>query len=285
MRKADVDTTPQIETDVDDLYKLPLAEFTAARNSLAGRLKKAGLIEEANRVKSLGKPSISAWTVNQLFWKQRDSFEHLMTAGERVGQAHALQLAGKTADTRGALAARRDALTNLARLAESLLRDSGHSPTAETIRRITTTIEALSSRSSMEQNHRPGRLSEDVDPPGFESLAAFMPVAERIEVAKAEPPKKEVIPPAVAAARAALATAEETLRLARGRTQELARTLEEASQYADDAEAQLAKAQAAAEAAVKRRDMIAATAEKAVASLKAAEAAVDKARKKLETSK
>jgi hypothetical protein len=219
MRKADVDTTPQIETDVDDLYKLPVAEFTAARNSLAARLKKAGLIEEANRVKSLGKPSISAWTVNQLFWKQRDSFEQLMTAGERVGQAHALQLAGKTADTRGALATRRDALTNLARLAESLLRDSGHSPTPETIRRITTTLEALSSRSSMEQNHRPGRLSEDVDPPGFESLAALMPVAERIEVSKSEPPKKEVIPPAVAAARAALAAAEETLRLARGRTQ------------------------------------------------------------------
>src|SRR5204862_2800665 len=102
----------------DDLFQLPLAEFTAARNALAARMKKTGQIEEANRVKAMSKPSVSAWAVNQIYWKNRDAFDNLMRAGAQVVHAHALQLAGKPADTRVPLAARREALATLSRLAE-----------------------------------------------------------------------------------------------------------------------------------------------------------------------
>jgi hypothetical protein len=50
----------------DDLYALPLEEFTAARNELARSLKAAGDADEAARVKKLKKPPVSAWAVNQL---------------------------------------------------------------------------------------------------------------------------------------------------------------------------------------------------------------------------
>ena len=61
------------DDDVEALFRLPLAEFTGARNTLAARLKKSGRCEEkeavvakALTVKSLAKPSISAWAMNHM---------------------------------------------------------------------------------------------------------------------------------------------------------------------------------------------------------------------------
>ena len=81
------DTRYKLDDDVDSLFKVPLSEFTAARNELAARLKKGGRGNEADFVKSLVKPSVSAWTVNQLYWEYRDEFDQLIAAGERFRQA------------------------------------------------------------------------------------------------------------------------------------------------------------------------------------------------------
>ena len=74
---------------------------------------------------------------------------------------------------RAALEARREALTHLSDLATSLLRDAGHNPAPDTIHRITTTLEGISAYASRSDAPRAGRLTHDVDPPGFESLASF----------------------------------------------------------------------------------------------------------------
>ena len=58
-------------SEIDALFKLSLAEFTAARNALASRLKKEGRSGEAERVKAMPKPPATAWAVNQLFWRHR----------------------------------------------------------------------------------------------------------------------------------------------------------------------------------------------------------------------
>jgi hypothetical protein len=70
--------------DIDALFQAPLVEFTASRNELAARLKKAGRREEADRVKGLAKPSVSAWVVNQLYWKHQHAFNELLLAGKRA---------------------------------------------------------------------------------------------------------------------------------------------------------------------------------------------------------
>jgi hypothetical protein len=57
----------KLDDDVDELFKVPLAEFTGNRNALAARLKKESRAEDAERVKALSKPSVSAWAVNQLY--------------------------------------------------------------------------------------------------------------------------------------------------------------------------------------------------------------------------
>jgi hypothetical protein len=161
----------QFEEDVDALFTLPLSEFTGARNALAARLKKAGHGDQANQVKALAKPSISAWAVNQLYWQHREVFDQLMSTGQRFRKA---QTARKVADINETLDARREALAQLSDLTTTLLRDAGHNPSPETVHRITTTLEALSVYASLPDGPRAGRLTQDVDPPGFDSLASLM---------------------------------------------------------------------------------------------------------------
>src|SRR5215831_5857903 len=115
-------TKNKIEDETDELFKLPLTEFTASRNALAARLKKAGNRDEAERVKALAKPPLSAWAVNQLYWTHTDAFKELIAAGERFG---------KSEDLRALLNARRETISALTRRAAELLRNAGHNPTPE----------------------------------------------------------------------------------------------------------------------------------------------------------
>jgi DNA repair exonuclease SbcCD ATPase subunit len=164
-------TRGSLADDVDTLFKLPLAQFTGARNDLVARLKRDGRADDANLVKALAKPSISAWAVNQLHWNHRKEFDRLLETGQSFRQAQTS--AGRIAEVRGSLDARREALSTLSDLASALLRDAGHSPTPDTIHRITTTLEALSVYATTSDGPTPGRLTQDVDPPGLESLASL----------------------------------------------------------------------------------------------------------------
>lgn len=288
----------KLNDDVDELFKLPLAEFTDARNTLAKQLKQSGRANDANLVKTLTKPPISAWTVNQLYWRHREAFDTLLAAGHRFRKA---QTSGKVADMRGALDARREALTELADLASTLLRDAGHNPTQETIRRVTTTLEALSALASFSDGPTPGRLTEDVDPPGFESLASFVPGTMKA-TAKPAPSQKtstsardarkleETRQVRIAAARVSVQAAKKSLADAKVRAQTLESAHKKAYGEAKQAEKQLReaeerfkKAKAASEAASQRSQSIAAEAEEATKAVDDAKRAIEKASKELES--
>jgi len=157
---------------IDALFRLPLAEFIGARKGLAARLKRNGDTDEAHHVKGLVKPSISAWTVNQLFWNHREEFDELISTGQRFRKA---QASGKMVNMREALDARREVLAQLSDLASEVLTDAGHNPSLDVLRRITTTLEALSSLNSFSGETTPGRLTQDIDPPGFDSFGSFTP--------------------------------------------------------------------------------------------------------------
>jgi hypothetical protein len=301
--------------DVDGLFQLPLAEFTAARNALASQLKKAGETDRAAEVKSLVKPSISAWVVNQLYWQHRASFERLMETGERFRNAQTAQLSGKSADLRGALEERRVALGELARLAADLLRGAGSTPTPEAMRRITTTLEALSTYGSLPEAPRAGRLSDDVDPPGFEVLAALVPGMGRGDRSsgpsrvipfqhqprrraggrksgseEAKQAEEEARKARVAAARSAMQEAERAVREARKDAQQAEALLKGAAARAKEAEKEkialeqrFETAAAGYEAARQEARRVAAEAEEAAQALQDAEQALEKARRELST--
>ena len=296
---------------IDDLFQLPLADFTAARNTLASQLKKAGRADEAARVKGLSKPSISAWAANQLFWRHRAAFDRLMKSGEAFRSAQAAQLAGKSADLRKPLEARREALGELSRLAARLLTDAGHALTPDTMRRVTTTLEALSTYAGAADGPTPGQLVDDVDPPGFETLAALVPTvggAKQKEGAgavlrfdpgkkktprkgaKDDPQQQEADRKAqVAAARAAVHEAERTLRDAQRAAEKAEAALKAAAARLKTAEREKADLEAALERATtslnearQEARRVTGGAEDAAQAVTEAEQALDTARRRLD---
>jgi hypothetical protein len=303
----------KLEDDIDALYGLPLSEFTAARNALAGRLKQERRGHEADFVKTLAKPSVSAWAANQLYWKHREVFDRLIAASDRLRQAQTSSR--KMTDLRGALDARHEALSQLSDLATALMRDAGHNPNLDAVRRVTATLEAMSVYASIPDGPRPGRLAHDVDPPGFESLSSLIPVTgttERIKEPARVTPSKESARVATSTQRKAEAAAEsrrveetrqarvaaakDSLREAKGLLSEArARAVSlEAAQKKAQAEAKTAdkhkreaeeryeKARAASEAAARHAQTIAAEVKQSARALEEAKHTVEKASKELE---
>jgi DNA repair exonuclease SbcCD ATPase subunit len=244
--------------DLDALFQLPLGEFTAARKALAARLKKSGHATKADHVKALQKPPLSAWAVNQLYWRHRAAFDRLLDAGQQFRTAQTAQLAGRSADLRGPLEARREALADLSRRAADVLRDAGHSPNPDVMRRITTTLEALSTYGGLPDTPQAGRLADDVDPPGFESLAALVPrigkeamtgpsqqeaakkkkkePARKLDPREAERAREEERQTARATAKAALQASERALREARKQAEQAEAALKKAAARAKETE-------------------------------------------------
>lgn len=171
--------------DADTLFKLPLGEFTSARNALVSKLKKAGLQTEAAEVKALPKPSVSAWVVNQLYWRHGYLFGRLFEAGERLRQAQATRRIGNTA--RELVETRREVLAALATTAADILRETGYSDARDVMRRVTSTLEALSAYGSRPGAPTAGRLTGDLQPPGFDTLAAFQPQRDATELRGMQP--------------------------------------------------------------------------------------------------
>src|SRR5262245_20942669 len=221
------------QDEIDALFKLSLAEFTPGRNALATLLKKSGRREEAERVKALAKPPISAWAVNQLYWQHRETFDRLVDAGQRFLQAS--KAAGKS-EIAEAGNARQKVLTELSRLAAAVLLDAGHSVTPELMRRITTTLEAISVYASFADSS-PGCLTHDLDPPGFEALAGLIP-RKKVSVEPSPPPKPvdEAQRTKIVLAEASVANAERVLNEAQMKARAAESSLKRAAANAKDAD-------------------------------------------------
>jgi hypothetical protein len=170
-----------IEEEIDRLYQLPLADFTAARNALA---RQAGGAEAA-RIKALTKPPITAWAVNQLYWQHGDVWNDLVAAAENARKAHRAVLAGRSGDVRAAGKVHEEAVERALKSTMGLLAKAGHPATDATRHAIATTLRALPGEDA------PGRLSHALQPAGFELLSS-MPIA----AGPAKPARPAPEPPA-----------------------------------------------------------------------------------------
>jgi hypothetical protein len=266
---------------IEALFQVPLSEFTAARNTLAAQLKKSGNDAGASRVKTLPKPSISAWAVNQLYWRHRKEFDHLIDTGERFRDAQAAQLAGGRTDVRGPLEARREALATLSRLGADTLESGHHPATPDMMRRVTSTLEALATYGRSHNAPPAGRLTDDIEPPGFETIAALVPRIGREDRGESEPTRVLPFEHHHQHAKARKATREQEQRraeeerkaqlaAARRALRESERALAQAKNTAAQSEAALKAAAARVKEAERRRataqkvfDKVAAAADKA----------------------
>jgi hypothetical protein len=168
-----------LEEELDRLYGLPLNDFTAARDEIAKRLRGEGERELADEVKALRKPAVAVWLVNQLAREREVDVKRLLKAGEALAKAQA-------AETREDFQqARADEQHALQRLAEAA-REAGVGPQAAD--RAIQTLRAASLTDEGRELLKRGRLTEELEPPGFEALVG-MPTRPRRPTPK--PPPRE----------------------------------------------------------------------------------------------
>ena len=226
-----------LDAELDRLYDLPLSEFVAARDELAKRLRGEGQREEADQVKALRKPSVAAWLVNRLARERELDVQRLLKAGDTLRKAQ-VEASDDFAE------ARRDEQRALQRLAEGAREIAEREGSGQAaVAQATQTLRAASVTDEGRELLKRGRLTEELEPPGFEALTGLVPAKPR---KRPPPPKKK-----------------EPSKRERERVQKLQRAEREADAAARAAEREAEKAQK--EAAKLRAKAEAAAAERAAA--------------------
>ena len=228
------------EAELAALYATPLDQFTAARNDLAARLDAEDNKEAAIRVKWLKKPSISAWAVNQLARTREIDLARLLKAGEALEEAQRAVLSGKPADFEKARKEEGAAVRVLRDAAREVL----PSASAAILDRVAQTLRVASTAAGRARL-KEGRLTEDLEPAGFEAFADFQSAAP-VKGAKAttkQPNRRRTL------LLEKQKVAQEKLKVATAETREL-------EKQARAAEAVARKAGLSAEAAKKRAQLV-----------------------------
>jgi len=193
----------------DQLYALPIEEFTQARNDAATELRKAGRRDEAEEVKALRKPTAVAGAVNRLVREHRDQVEEYLTAAAELRDA---QVAGK-GDVAAATKRERETLDRLLRLASGEVRQ---------------TLQAAAVDDEAAEELRRGRLERELEPRGFGTLLTHA------KPAPAKPKPKPAKPkPDDRAARVKLRQAQEKLSAARSELARAEAAVEQAQRQLD----------------------------------------------------
>jgi hypothetical protein len=167
-------TTREVETP-EELFALPLDEFTAARNALARRLKQEGNADAAEQVGGLVKPSVAAWAVNQLARQEPEPVRSLLNVAARLRSAQERSLQGERAadELRAAQAEERDVIRGLTQRAAELLRESSRPASGTTLERISSLLRAAAVGEPGRTALREGRLTGDVEVTGFDAFAGL----------------------------------------------------------------------------------------------------------------
>jgi hypothetical protein len=170
------------EQEVDRLYAIPLDQFTPARDALAARLKTAGDAAESARVKALRKPTAPAWAVNQLARRYPKQVEVLIAASDQLRRAQQELLQGASAgDLWEATLAEREAVGELMKAAEWLLKESGLGATRGTLDRVSDTLYAAAADPTGRTLLRRGLISQEMRRTGFGDLTAPASSSPRVK--------------------------------------------------------------------------------------------------------
>lgn len=234
-----------LDQEIDRLFELPPEEFTAARNELARRLKSDGDRSASQQVKQLGKPTVAAWTINQLARREREAVAALLAAGTalRETQERALQRGGDAADElRQAQADERRALRELTQMAQRLLEAAGRPAGRAVLDQISSTLRAAAVSEEGRAAVEAGRLSSEVKSSGFDALAGLDVATPGAKAPRAAPARDDL-----AERRRQKKEREQRRRELRERARKLEAKATEAERAADQAERAATAARMAAE--------------------------------------
>ena len=233
------------DDQIDQLYQLPLDEFTGARNTLA---KESG----DPAIKKLEKPNLAAWAVNQLFWHERKLYDEVIKTSGQLRTAYQQMLGGKAADVRAAEAFHNESMRKAKDAIRRILETAGSGSGDAVMTPVTETLDALPTTDP------PGRLTRPLRRTGFEALQGVTIAAKpkvpapKPEAAKPaagesdkERQKREADQPEVAMVKERLRFAEAAEREAEAAVDRARRTLERAERTRERVERELDEAAAA----------------------------------------
>ena len=241
------------------LYGLPLEDFTRERDATARELRRAEERDAAAAVAKLPKPSQAAWAANALVREHRDLVDVLLDAVDDLRAAQQDAVAGKgAAALRDAAAAERAAVDALMDAAKDL-RPGGRKPSAQTMERLRTTLQAAATDDEVRDALDRGRVVADAEGAGAWGLVPGADVP-------ATPPPRRTKPRAKPKSKdeeAERRAAEERLREERERRQRLETELREGRAERRSRERELERAEKAADRAATRLEAALAAAEEA----------------------
>ena len=242
---------------IDELYRLPLDEFTAARNALGKETGDAA-------IKKLEKPNLAAWAVNQLYWHERKLYDEVVKTSSQVRTAYKQMLAGKAADVHAPETFHAEAMRKAKGAIRKMLEAAGNNASDAVMTPINETLDALPTTDP------PGRLTKPLRRTGFEALQGVT-IAAR--------PSKPVVPkPEPSRAAAGESDRERKKREADQQDREMAK---ERLRFAEAAEREAAAALDRAKRTLERTER---TRERIESELEEASVAEKAARKELSTS-
>lgn len=223
-----------LDDAIDELYGVELDTFVAERARLVKKLKDDGAKDDAAQLAKLRKPTVFAWTLNQLARRERRDVDLLLDAGHRLREAQAgmLRDGGDRVEFERAREIERDALRRLERAAARLLGGSSSS----VLPQVSSTLRTAAISEEGRQLLATGRFTVPLESDGFDSLAGLAPAARGKSPARKSAAEKQ------REAKAALRRAAERLR----KLEDLAR---QAEQHAEKLERESAKARRDAEKA------------------------------------
>jgi hypothetical protein len=158
--------------NADDLFSVPLPDFITERKRMARILRDAGRLGEAKAIEKIPRPTVPAWTVNQIA-RQDPKLVRLLSA--LTSQLHLAQgrisaERGGAAEYAGAALEHRKILGALRIKAVEVLDGAGHPASPQILRRVIANLRggvaSPETRSLVEE----GRMSRDVEEKDFTAL-------------------------------------------------------------------------------------------------------------------
>lgn len=155
-----------MDSEIDGLFDLPLAEFTARRNALAARFKSEGRAEEAATVKAMPKPSLAAWALNQVARRDPNALGALLDVSEGLRKAQEVVMGGgDPAELRAATRKRLSAVATVTERSGAVLREAGSSASSSQIDKMRSFLMTAPMDDEARALLEAGRLTSDLATP------------------------------------------------------------------------------------------------------------------------
>ena len=163
------DDLVDVESVCDELYGLPLDEFTPTRTDREKQAKSVGYKDLAVQIHQLAKPNLVAWLANQLARERTDEIRALVELGAALREATATRSGEQL---RELSRQQRELVFALVQQARRLASAAGRKVSEDTARGLEDTLRAALADPEAAEALTAGRLTEGMQNIGFGSLAS-----------------------------------------------------------------------------------------------------------------